>query len=280
MSEIKNLSQLLDAMRKGYRISKSKARNPQSSHAAPRSTKEKRHFCVSIAGYAIGVDSMYSEVYMLCKEYLCENEPEIRISINEDDIAYERRGADLNRHTYTEGYLETLAVYRKISMAMLDYNIFLMHGAVISDGQNAYMFTAKSGTGKTTHIRKWLDQLPNAYVVNGDKPLIRIEDDEIIACGTPWCGKENMGTNKMAPLKAIVLMERGDNNEIHEITFGEAFTFLLQQTYQPAGAENMKKTLRLFSQLKGRVKIYKFAFNNMKEDCFDVAYNALMGDIK
>ena len=278
MSEIKNLSQLLDAMRKGYRISKNKVRNPQSSHAAPRSIKEERHFCVSIAGHAIGVDSMYSEVYMLCKEYLCENEPEIRISINEDDIAYERRGADLNRHTYTEGYLETLAVYRKISMAILDFNIFLMHGAVIAYENDAYMFTAKSGTGKTTHIRKWLEKLPNAYVVNGDKPLIKLTETEAIACGTPWCGKEGMGTNIMVPLRAIVLMERGEDNQISEITFTEAFAFLLQQTYQPDEAELLKKTIRLLSHLKGKMRYYRFICNNMKEDALSVAYNALTGD--
>ena len=275
MAEIHTIAQLMDAMKSRIAAKERDESLKKAQYAAHGQKKEERHFCVSLAGHIIEINSMYPDVYSLCEEYLCDGEPEIRITITDEDIAFER-----TETKSSAGYLETLAVYRKICTALLDYGIILMHGAVISDGQNAYMFTAKSGTGKTTHIRKWLDQLPDAYVVNGDKPLIRVEDDEIIACGTPWCGKENMGTNKMAPLKAIVLMERGDNNEIHEITFGDAFTFLLQQTYQPAGAEDMKKTLRLFSQLKGRVKIYKFVFNNMKDDCFDVAYNALMGDNK
>lgn len=102
-------------------------------------------------------------------------------------------------------------------------------------------------------------------------------DKEAFACGTPWCGKEQMETNCMVPLKAIVLMERGDDNSIREISFGDAFAFLLQQTYQPDEPEAMRKTLKLFAQLKDRVKFYRFVFNNMKEDCFNVAYNALMG---
>lgn len=271
MAEIHTIALLMDAMKSRIASMERDESLKKAQYAARGPKKEERHFCVSLAGHIIEINSMYPDVYSLCGDYLCDGEPEIRITITDEDIAFER--AEMKS---SAGYLETLAVYRKICTAFLDYGIILMHGAVISDGQNAYMFTAKSGTGKTTHIRKWLEQLPDAYVVNGDKPLIRVEDDEIIACGTPWCGKEHMGANKMAPLKAIVLMERGDNNEIHEITFGEAFTFLLQQTYQPAGAENMKKTLRLFSQLKGRVKMYKFMFNNMKDDCFDVAYNALM----
>ena len=50
---------------------------------------------------------------------------------------------------------------------------------------------------------------------------------------------------------------------------------MLQQTYMPEDAGKMRKTLMLLSKLKGKVKFYKFAFNNMKEDAFIVAYNAL-----
>lgn len=268
---------MLDAMEKGYRVTKTEKKDPRSSYAAPKYEKDERHFCVSIAGHTIGIYSMYPDTYSLCKDYLCEDEPEIEIRVDENDIAYEHREADKVHTTHSDGYLETLAVYRKISKAMLDYDTFLMHGAVIAYNNNAYMFTAKSGTGKTTHIKKWIANLDKAYVVNGDKPLIKITETEAVACGTPWCGKEGMGKNSMVPLRAIILMERGEENRIADISYTEAFTFLLQQTYQPNGAEFMKKTLRLFSQLKGRVRFYRFVFNNMKDDAFDVAYEALTG---
>ena len=151
-----------------------------------------------------------------------------------------------------------------------------MHGAVIAYNNAAYMFTASSGTGKTTHIRKWLNNLPGAYVVNGDKPLIKITNAGAIACGTPWCGKEKFGKNCMVPMRAIVLMERGEDNIIQEISFGQAFTGLLQQTYMPKDVEKMKKTLALLSMLQGRVKFYRFLFNNKKDDSFEVAYNTIV----
>lgn len=276
MGEIRTMAQLLDKLRHGYRVKKDEATTSEPLYAAHDSEKKERHFCVSLAGHTIEINSVYPDVYLLCEKYLSEGDPDIHININQDDIAFEREEATKDKGRQEDGYLETLAVYRRISEKLLDYDIFLMHGAVIAYDGNAYLFTAKSGTGKTTHIRKWLDNLEGAYVVNGDKPLIKITETEAVACGTPWCGKENMGQNSMIPLKAVIMMERGEDNSITEVPFSDAFVYLLQQTYQPNGTELMKKTLHLFSGLKGKVRFYKFIFNNMKDDVFSVAYNTLI----
>ncbi len=240
--------------------------------------RNEKNFCLSLAGHSFAVHSLYDQVYTLCERYLTDEPAEVDIIIEESDIASEKEEAIKNKTTVKEPYLETLAVYRKISEAALDYDVFLMHGAVVACDNSAYMFTATSGTGKTTHIRKWLENLEDSFVVNGDKPLIRITEKEAITCGTPWCGKERLERNCMIPLKAIALMERGENNEIHEISFGQAFPFLLQQTYTPADTDKMKKTLKLLSMLKGRVRFYKYIFNNMKDDAFEVAYRTMKGE--
>lgn len=236
---------------------------------------DKRHFCISLADRVVEIKTLYTNTYNMCDGYLSDRMPDFSVSISETDITFEKQEAKKQRGPSNEDYLETLAVYRKISDSILDYDTFLMHGAVVAHDNHAYLFTAKSGTGKTTHIRKWLDNLPDAYVVNGDKPLIRITGMEAIACGTPWCGKEKLGTNKMVQLKSIVFMERGEDNEIHEITFGHAFTALLQQTYMPTDAQKMRKTLALLAKLQGKVKFYKYVFNNMKDDAFEVSYEAI-----
>lgn len=169
-----------------------------------------------------------------------------------------------------------IVLLRKLANAMLSYDTFLMHGAVIAIGDSAYMFTAKSGTGKTTHIRKWLKNLPEAYVVNGDKPLIIAGENVPQACGTPWCGKERMGTNTIVPLKAIVFMVRAEDNAIRPISFTEAFPRLLAQTHRPEDPELMKKTLQLLTSLNKRVSFYQFNVNNLKDDAFQVAYHELV----
>ena len=105
-------------------------------------------------------------------------------------------------------------------------------------------------------------------MVNGDKPLIKIDDAQAIACGTPWCGKEGWNTNTMVSLRAIFLLERvadGEADSIEELTFRKAFPYLLNQVYCPKEPELMKKTLSLLKTLDGRVKIYKFRSTPTKE---------------
>ena len=236
--------------------------------------QDERNFSLSIAGHSFGIHTIYDEVYYLCRKYITNLPAEIDIKISEEDIAKELKKVEPGGLT-AKAYLETLAVYRKIAESILAFDEFLMHGAVVAYDDKAYMFTAPSGTGKTTHIRKWLRNLEGSYVVNGDKPIIQLTEDEAIACGTPWRGKERFGRNCMVPLKAIVLMERGENNEIEEISFEKALSGLLRQTYMPEDARKMKKTLALVAKLKDRVRFYKYVFNNMKEDAFGVAYSAI-----
>ena len=238
---------------------------------------DKRHFCISIAGHTAGIDALYDRVYSMCENYLCDELPELHICIEEEDIAVERAEAEKTQGSRRDDYLETLAVYRKISEEMLSFDTFLMHGAVVAIGNSAYMFIADSGTGKTTHIKKWIENADGAFVVNGDKPLVKITDTQVLACGTPWCGKEQWSTNTMVPLKAIVSMERSEDNAVEEVSFGKAFTSLLQQTYWPEDADKMKKTLSLLSKMKGKVRFYRYHFNNYKEDAFDVSYKVLTG---
>lgn len=240
--------------------------------------KKERSFRIDMAGRIIEIHSLYPKVYEMCKRFYSESvlEPDIQIDIIEDEIVEEQLQAGEHYFSLNSDYFETLVIYRKISENMLHFNTFLMHGAVVAFGKEAFLFTAESGTGKTTHVKKWLENKNDCYIVNGDKPLIKITDSQAIACGTPWSGKEHLYTNCMVPLKAIVLMERSEDNFIENISFGDAFTFLLKQTHRPNDTKLMIKTLELLKQLNGKVSFYKYHFNNLKEDAFDVSFNALV----
>ena len=148
-------------------------------------------FAIGLAGKNIRIISLFDEVYYLCREYLSDSVPDMTITIVPEDIAYERlknvQESEIEGIPvvdYSDSYLETLAVYRKIASGMLSFDTMLMHGAVVAVKDKAWLFTAPSGTGKTTHIRLWLDNIPGSFVVNGDKPLIHVGED-IIAYGTP-----------------------------------------------------------------------------------------------
>lgn len=229
---------------------------------------------MEMAGLKIQIDTISPRTCILCREYLSDVAPEISVIIRNEDIEQEKQGIDSTEDK--EIYIETISAYRKIADQAIDYGVLLMHGAVIATSGCSYMFTAPSGIGKTTHIKHWLRNDKSAFVVNGDKPLIRITDEDVLACGTPWSGNEHMNTNTMVPLKAIIVMERSDNNHIMSIPFAQVYPYLVQQTYIPKDVKRAKKALELLLELGKRVSFFKFQCNNFKDDCFETSYTALV----
>ena len=235
-------------------------------------------FVICVAGKNILIRSVYASILNTCRDYLTDPDtmPDFIISTDESMILAElKQLRHLNSPANSSMVTETLLIHRLIAEALLNYDTFLMHGAVISVDGVSYMFTGHSGTGKTTHIEKWLKNANGSFVVNGDKPLIQVKDDSVYACGTPWRGKENYGSHAIVPLRAIALMERSKDNWIEEVSFKSVFSKLLEQTHCPADADKMRKTLVLLKALNGKVKFYKFHFNNMKDDAFEVAYKGM-----
>ena len=228
---------------------------------------------VKIAGRVGEIQAEYRLSQRMYKDFRTDELPEFRIVLTDEDIDF-----SATEHTPKARLLiKKPAILGKFSDALLDFDTILMHGAVVAFENAAYLFTALSGTGKTTNILKWLENLPNAFVVNGDKPFIRINDDgSVLACGSPWAGKENLYTNTMVPLKSIILMERAEENRIEQLSFAQAFPVLLQQTYRPDDEDKMRNTLRLMQRLNSIVSFWCFKCNNFKVDCFIVAYNALV----
>lgn len=241
-----------------------------------------REFQISLAGEEIGIRSLYDEVWHLCRDYLSDA-PEVsfRIETETEDLRFEQekslREAALEGKPallYPEPYLETLAVYRRIAAGMTEYDTWLMHGSAVAVGDEAFLFTAASGTGKTTHTRLWLEQIPGAYVVNGDKPLLRMRDGFCEVCGTPWSGKENMNRNVIVPLRAICFLHRGTENRIEEIAFREVAPLLLQQSFRPKDPTVMRKTMALVKSLGDCIRFYRL-FCNMEPEAALVAWNGM-----
>lgn len=234
-------------------------------------------FTIRIANQNILVHSVYENVFKTCKSYLVDNaiKPDIEIRIDESMISDEGERNSETNCSLGPKTIEVMLVHRLIAEALLDKNTFLIHGAVIAIHDRSFMFTGRSGTGKTTHIEKWLDNSEDAFVVNGDKPMIILNENGAFACGTPWCGKEGYETNVIVPLRSIVFMERSYKNYMEALPFKQAFPLLLDQTYQPAETERIKKTIKLLFELKDHVSFFRFYFDNYKKDSFQVSFDAL-----
>jgi len=103
----------------------------------------------------------------------------------------------------------------------------LFHSAVIEHENRAYMFLGKSGTGKSTHARLWLEHIPGTSLLNDDNPVVRIFENEIRVFGSPWSGKTPCYKNRSCPLGGIVLLSQAPHNKIKRITGIEAYVALV-----------------------------------------------------
>lgn len=240
-------------------------------------------FTISLAGYPIRVEALFDSTKRFCFDYLCEDPALVSVCVTQNDIDAEREKSarelqfeGLPSSTFSEAYLETLALYRKITAALLDRDVLLFHGSVLAYEGKAYLFTAPSGTGKTTHSRLWLSQIPGCYVLNGDKPLLRMESDRVLACGTPWQGKEKLGCNEILPLSAICVIARDTENQIEPLSFHDALPTLIGQCNRPRQPQALQKTLGLVSRLGTLTKLYRLGCN-MEPEAALVSFRAMVG---
>lgn len=245
-------------------------------------TREMDVFRIKLAGLPMELRCRYPFSRELCADYLTREEPQAVIEVSEQDVAFEREKSlreavyeGLTPIDYPDDYLESVAAYRKIALEMTKHGAAVFHGAVIAVDGEAYAFTASSGTGKTTHMKLWLRHFGDrALVVNGDKPILRVDGGRVYACGTPWCGKENLNTNVVLPLKAICVLERDAANHIERIGMGDALAVLMQQIYRPAQADAMRRTVQLVGKLGSLVKLYRLGCN-MDEEAAVIAYEGM-----
>ncbi len=247
-------------------------------------------FDMILAERRIRVLALYPETKEFCKDYVAEEGmgettdgmPDLTVTITPEDIQYEQEKSAREdevegipvRH-FSEPYLETLAVYRKIAEQMPFFDTILFHGSAIAVDGEVYLFTAKSGTGKSTHTRFWRNYFgERAVMVNDDKPLIRVTREGVTVYGTPWNGKHRLGNNLAAPLKAVCLLERARENHIETVPDRELYPRLLQQTYRPANPAAMVETLQLLDRLTGQAELYHLGCN-LSPEAAKVAYEGM-----
>lgn len=226
-----------------------------------------------IADLNIKIENKYNHLDVLCKDYLAEDQSNYDFVMCPNEADYEKD--KLSVPNATDGYLEALSIYRGIAGKLLDFDGFVLHASVIEKDGKAFAFSAKSGTGKTTHSRMWLKAFPDARIINGDKPLVRYYDGSFYAYGTPWCGKENYNINAKGKLSAICFIERAERNSIMPISKSEAVKRLCSQLLIPKTADNINKLFDLVEKLVESVPSY-IVRCNISEEAAIVAYNGLI----
>lgn len=184
--------------------------------------------------------------------------PDFTVSVNREDIAAERM---TDGQDFSEDYLESLALLRKLSTAFSERNVLLFHASAIEFEGKAYLYTALSGTGKSTHAALCKQVFgERVRYINDDKPFLRYENGCWKVFGSPWCGKHRLGDNISAPLGGIAILRRGGENSIKRVSGDYALPHLLLQSYRPKDAGAMQKVLDLVVKLS-RTPVYELTCN-------------------
>lgn len=241
-----------------------------------------KSFTVSLAGIPIGIRPRTAETQAFFRDYVCEDAPVFSVAAEDGDLRreqalYQKRNRTDASAQLAEPLLEQTALLRLIAEKLPAYDTVLFHGSVLAAAGKAVLFAARSGTGKTTHTRLWLQQLPQAHVLNGDKPFLRLEaDGGVLACGTPWRGKEGIGRNESLPLEAILFLERAKENRIVPMSPQETTKALMQQLYLPEGAAGLQ-AIRVLDGVLRRTRLFHL-YCNMEAEAARLSIRAVFGD--
>ena len=163
---------------------------------------------------------------------------------------------------------------------LLDVEGFMLHSSAVAYENKAYLFSAPSGTGKSTHTEIWQKVFGSdkAVIINDDKPAIKLENGDFYVYGTPWSGKSDKNLNIRVPLQGICFIERSEKNYIERISTKDATHLILNQTVRPAYKGKMVNLLNLLDKLLVKIPVYRLGCN-MEDEAAFTSYNAMKNRI-
>ena len=241
-------------------------------------------FTAALADVPFTVSCRFPQNKSFFADYLSDGEPRFSVAPGEDDLlaakeSYLRtmRAEGKQALPCTEPFLENIALHTLIAEQMLAFDTLLMHGSAVALDGEAFLFTAESGVGKSTHTRLWREVFGDrAFALNDDKPLLSVRDSGVFACGTPWCGKHGLNRNAVLPLRAVAWLTRGKTNAIRPLSPAEAIPTLFSQCFRSETEAGMERVLALEDAILRRVPFFKLACT-ISRDAVRVAYEGMTG---
>lgn len=208
------------------------------------------------------------------QEYISDFSEEAELFIGLRDDFLEKKQQE-NPHL-TKDECEYIFTGEFFCKNLISFGGFMLHASAVVYEGRAYLFSAPSGTGKSTHTRLWQQTFgeDKTYILNDDKPAIRLLGDEIIVCGTPWSGKTDKNKNKGVPLAGICFLERAEENSIKKLDEKTAIFEILNQTIRPKQKEEMAHLLILIGEVLKKTNVYKMGCNISTHAVY-TAYNEM-----
>lgn len=222
-----------------------------------------------IAGLCVKMDS-FGRTIEQAEPYLCAPCDAPQIVIESDWLEKKKYYPD-----WTDDLGEYIATGWDFYKKLLHFDGLMLHSsAVVVDGK-AYLFTADSGTGKSTHTGLWLERFgERAYILNDDKPALRLEEDGWYAYGTPWSGKNDISVDARVPVAGIAVLERSAENSIEPFGGVPAIHEILKQVNRPRDTKSRELLLELMDKLITQVPVWKLRCN-MEPEAAEVSFGAM-----
>ena len=228
---------------------------------------------IELAGIKIQINNKYKYLRRLCQEYLCDFEtPDMEITPDVREIESQHS----LQPEFPKSYCEGVVTYREICRKLPLFNAVMLHSSMVEKDGKAYAICGKSGAGKSTHTSLLLKNFGDRVrVINGDKPIVRLVDNEFIAYPSAWKGKDKMGEKITAPLKALCFVIKSKENRLEEISNMDAVELLMEQFVIPKEANSVSKFLELADLMLKKCKVYKL-YCNISDEAATLSFNNFM----
>ena len=225
-----------------------------------------------IADLSVSYDAVFPTLQTRSEKYSAPFDPQaINLAVTSEEIAQIRDSTPL----LTDDLREYMILGRKFYEELIRFGGMMLHASAVVVDNQAFLFSAPSGTGKSTHTGLWLQKFgERAYILNDDKPALRMVGETVYTYGTPFSGKFDISRNAAVPRAGIAFVERSETNSIEPLDKKRALFELLNQTVRPQELLLYKQLLQNLDQLLPRIDVYRLHCN-MNPEAATISYKAM-----
>ena len=233
------------------------------------------NFRIKIVNRVLEINAFNESTKRYCRNFLAEDNSNYVITMTEEDLKNESSNSPDGQVYVNE---EISALYRRIANLFVEENIIVFHGSSFVVNGGAFIITARSGVGKSTHAKLLEDLIGEEFkYINDDKPLLLV-NDSVTVFSSPWNGKERRGNNISAPLKAVLFLGRSEEPNYRKIeNKQEIYIKLLSQIYLPKEKSKREKALKVADKLLKNINFYEINVNTDEESA-KMTYERIIKD--
>lgn len=158
--------------------------------------------------------SMWRQSPICCRLLASADFAEATLSVETSDVRFAIDNAAMLLYAFATAVRQTL----------------VLHASAVVCHRAGQVFLGWSGTGKSTHARLWQERYAEAWLLNDDNPVLRVQGDCVRIYGSPWSGKTPCYRAESAPLQAIVKLTQASHNAIARLRMPQAFAYLLSSS--------------------------------------------------